>query len=97
MIVALDAPRRSSIRISGGEIYHIGQHPGWRFGVPVKLQVTPVLTPVLPKFVPGFACIELPQVNQIAQRDGVEHIVQGGRNDDVCWYSRRAVISSKDR
>lgn len=51
--------------------HHIAKHPSRRLDVEIELQVAPVLTPVLPQLVPGFAAVELPQIDQIAQRHGI--------------------------
>ena len=51
--------------------HQIGEHPGGRLDVQVKLQMAPVFAPVMPQLVPGLTTAELPQIDQIAQRSGV--------------------------
>ncbi len=54
----------------------VGQHqitedPRGRLDVLLELKVTPVLTPIVPQLVLGFAVVKLAQIDQIAQCHGV--------------------------
>jgi len=46
--------------------HQVGKYPGWRLNVQFKLQLAPVLAPVMSQLIPWFAVTKLAQIDEIA-------------------------------